>query len=98
METDPVSVKRCEKAQRTLWMPPSPFLAHSRKYRDTIFGKLVEAVEKLPVKEQPENRRGRSGTWSLVDRRKEMRKAGPPTQRESRSLARAIKASLKLNG
>ena len=54
-------------------------------------------VEKPPVKERPENVWVHSGTWSLMDRRTKLRKAGRLTQRESRRLARAIRASPKLD-
>ena len=64
---------------------------------DAVFEKQVETVEKPPVKECPENMWVRLGTWSLVDRRAEMRKAGALTQRESHQLARSIKTSLKLD-
>ena len=62
-----------------------------------MFEELVDTLEKPPAKERPESAWVRPGTWSLVDRRAELRKAGRLTQREARRLARAIRASLKLD-
>ena len=64
---------------------------------DAIFEELVDTLKKPPINERPENVWVRPATWSLVDRRAELRKAGRLTQRESRWLARAIRASLKLD-
>ena len=94
VETDPAGVKRYEKDRHILPAPPLPRpLSHG----DAMFAELVDAVEKPLVKERPENAWVRSGIWSLVDRRVELRKAGRLTQREARRLARAIRASLKLD-
>ena len=62
-----------------------------------MFEELVDTLEKLSTKERLENAWVRSGTWSFVDRRAELRKTERLTQRESRRLARAIRASLKLD-
>ena len=58
---------------------------------------LVDTLEKPLAKERPENTWVRPGTWSLVDRKAEPRKAGWLTQREVHWLARAIRALLKLD-
>ena len=91
VETDPAGVRRYEKDRRpfTVSLLPRPLLR-----RDAMLAKLVEAVEKSPVKERSENVGVRLGTWSLVDRRAELRKAPWLTQRESRRLARAIRVWL----
>ena len=73
VEADPAGVKRCKKNRRPLLEPPLP---RPLAYGDTVFAVLVEAVEKAPVKERPENAWVRSDTLSLMDRRAEMRKAG----------------------
>ena len=62
-----------------------------------MFEELVDTLEKPPAKERPENAWVRSGTWSLVDRRVELRKAVKLIQHESCRLARVIKTSLKLD-
>ena len=62
-----------------------------------MFEELAGTLEKPPAKERPENALVRLGRWSLVDRRAELRKVGRLTQREAHRLARAIRASLKLD-
>ena len=64
---------------------------------DVMFEELVDTLEKPSAKERPENAWVRPGTWPLVDRRAELRKAGRLTQREARRLARTIRALLKLD-
>ena len=94
VETDPAGVKRYEKNRRPL---AASLLPRPLSREDAMLAELVEAVEKPPVKERSENVGVRSGTWSLVERRAELRKAPRLTQRESRRLARAIRASPKLD-
>ena len=94
VEADPADVKRCDKARRILPALPLPRLLARG---DAVFEELVETLEKPPIKERPENAWVCPGTWSLVDRRTELRKAGLLTQRESRRLARAIRTLLKLD-
>ena len=77
------------------WDPLSP--ARSRGWTRAMIKELVGTLEKPPVKERLENAWVRSGTWSFVDRRAELRKTERLTQRESRRLALAIRASLKLD-
>ena len=73
VETELAGVKRYKKDRRTLPALPLP---RPLAYRDTVFAGLVETPEKPPVKERTENAWVRSGTWSLVDRRAELQKAG----------------------
>ena len=94
VETDPAGVKRYEKNRRPL---AASLLPRPLSREDAMLAELVEAVEKPPVKERSENVGVRSGTWSLVDRRVELRKTGRLTQHESRRLVRAIRVLLKLN-
>ena len=94
VKTDPAGVKRYEKNRRPL---AASLLPRPLSRGDAMLAELVEAVEKPPVKERSENVGVRSGTWSLVDRRAELRKAGRLTQRELRRRARVIRASLKLD-
>ena len=65
VESDLVGVKRYDKAQRTFLGPPLPRLLTRV---DAMFKELVGTLEM-------ENAWVRSGTWSLVDRRVELRKA-----------------------
>ena len=62
-----------------------------------MFEELVDTLEKPPAKERPEKVWVCPGTWSLVEKRAELRKAGRLTQREARRLAHVICASLKLD-
>ena len=94
VESDLAGVKHYDKARRTF---PAPPLCRPLAIGDAMFEELVGTLEKPPVKERPENAWVHLGTWSRVDRRAELRKAGRLTQRESRRLARAIRASLKLD-
>ena len=58
VEIDPAGVKRYEKDRSTLLAAPqSRPLSHG----DAMFAELVEAMEKPPVKERPENAWVRSG-------------------------------------
>ena len=73
VESDPAGVKRYDKARRT---PPAPPLPRPLAQGDAMFEELVDTLEKPPAKERQENAWVQMGTWTLVDRRAELRKAG----------------------
>ena len=88
VKTDPTGVKHYMKERHTY--PPPLLLPSLLTYGKSVFQEPTNVVEKPPVKERLEN------TW-VRGQESRLWMTGALTQRESRRLARAIKASLKLD-
>ena len=62
---------------------------------EAMFEELRKACQRPERRELPDNAWIRPGTWSLIDRKAELRKANRVSYSEGRKLGRKIRASLK---